>query len=141
MRKSSLKKGKGLKKGEGLKKDKKHYLKCRSTLKSKSGKVTTSASKMKQSIINEYRYKELRALYLSDYPICEKCESSKATQIHHKAKQKGYNKFRFFMAICNECHTWIHDNSKLSYELGYLIDVDPKDDSIELGKYHEKFGE
>jgi hypothetical protein len=76
------------------------------------------------------KYKELRHDYLEKHPVCEVCHRKIATQIHHKARRKGFNLFRFFLGVCQTCHSWIHDNSTAAKELGYIIEYDPKEENI-----------
>ncbi len=67
---------------------------------------------------------------------CERCEGLfgiKFLDLHHKAGRAGSspnhegemernltNKATF-MAICRDCHNWIHENPKESRKMGWLI--------------------
>ena len=42
---------------------------------------------------------------------------------HHKKGRAGIllNDIAFFMPVCHNCHRWIHENPKKSYQKGWLI--------------------
>jgi hypothetical protein len=46
-----------------------------------------------------------------------------ATQIHHKRGRVGslLTDQRYFMAVCNDGHHWIHTNTGASYERGFML--------------------
>lgn len=77
-------------------------------------------SKKRAKQLNEY--KEIRKEYLLLNSRCERCYNQ-ATEIHHKNGRSGkkLNDTNFFMAICRECHTFIHENPKESRQRGWLI--------------------
>lgn len=70
-------------------------------------------------------YSQSRKEYLSEHPFCEARVSGcthTATDIHHKAGRFGdrLTDKSEFLAVCRNCHRWIHDNDKLSREKGWL---------------------
>lgn len=75
-------------------------------------------------------YKSLKPKWrrLPENEHCLRClHLGKLTQAenypHHKKGRVGklLCDTRYFMPVCEPCHTWIHSNKTLSYELGYLI--------------------
>ena len=65
-------------------------------------------------------WKQLRLSYLMEHPICECCNSSLATEVHHKTELKkatsdnemislGFDVDNL-MAVCTKCHQEIHSN-------------------------------
>jgi len=69
------------------------------------------------------QYKKLRAEYLEENQNCERCINTPAAEIHHKAGRNG-ERLLFvphFMAVCRNCHLYIHANPMESYERGWLI--------------------
>ena len=67
-------------------------------------------------------YSEIRKVYLEENPACEVC-GKQATQIHHKRGRihDRLNDTAFFMAVCFECHHWIHHNPQIAYAKDYLV--------------------
>lgn len=67
-------------------------------------------------------YSKLRVDYLRRQPVCECCTRRSASDIHHKAGRTGgnYLKVATWMAVCRECHDYIHRFPKLARALGYL---------------------
>ena len=59
-------------------------------------------------------WKRIRDRYASQHPNCELClmtmRVSKATEIHHivPISRGGKHIEANLMALCHECHTWIH---------------------------------
>lgn len=82
---------------------------------------------------NLEKYYEVRDKYLSENPKCEaniECKGKNtATDIHHKKGRIGkmLTDVKFFMAVCRDCHTWIHDNDAKARELGFLLSKNGKD--------------
>lgn len=76
----------------------------------------------------EAEYSRRRIAFLVRHPICQANLSGictrYATEVHHT--YVGSNRSKYFlvvdswMAICRCCHTWIHEHSKESRELGWL---------------------
>jgi len=60
------------------------------------------------------QWKEVRAAFLSLYPLCEMCENAgklvPATMVHHKHRlaDGGTNEFSNLMALCQSCHSRLH---------------------------------
>ena len=76
----------------------------------------------------EAEYSQKRKIYLDKHPMCEAhipnvC-TGKATEVHHKYSGKDRDSFFIddttWMAICRQCHTWIHNNSKKARDMDYL---------------------
>ena len=67
-------------------------------------------------------YKDLRNMYLSVNPDCERC-GAKAEQVHHIAgRGKGRHcNLKLFMSICRPCHIWIHRNEEQARDEGILL--------------------
>lgn len=74
------------------------------------------------------QYSKLRLEYLFHHSRCEVCNTAKAVEIHHKARRKGLNLFRFFLAVCPSCHDWIHSNSQEAKRKNLIFDYDPKEE-------------
>ena len=72
----------------------------------------------------EREYSKLRKEFLETKMICEVegC-SNQSCDVHHKKHRSGslYLDVTYFMAVCRDCHTYIHENPDESYEKGYLI--------------------
>lgn len=78
-------------------------------------------------------YYGLREDYLRKHPRCEvsfpldfplhempNCQN-KPDQIHHtRGRGKFLNETITWMAICRNCHRWLHDNPSLARELGFI---------------------
>jgi hypothetical protein len=72
-------------------------------------------------------YSVLREQFIKQHPVCQAklngCTLS-ATDIHHKYSGKNRSQYYLdsttWMAICRNCHRWIHDNPKSAKELDYL---------------------
>lgn len=60
------------------------------------------------------QWRKLRALYISEHPVCELCEKQgrlvPVEEVHHKIpiKQGGKNTWSNLMSLCQSCHTKIH---------------------------------
>lgn len=71
------------------------------------------------------KYALVRAEYLHEHPYCEAglCRGSMATEIHHRAGKIGdllTDKSKL-IAVCRECHQWIHENDAEARERGLLL--------------------
>jgi hypothetical protein len=68
-------------------------------------------------------YMVLRSDYLAAHRTCELCKCAQSKDIHHRAGRVGtrLNDTSLFMALCRECHDWVHSNPAVSYEKGYLL--------------------
>lgn len=78
-----------------------------------------SAKRAKQ----EKEYSKVRAAYLEVFPVCEvwNC-GNKSTSIHHVRGRVGnlLTDINHFMAVCDLCHKYIHENVAWSYHQGYM---------------------
>jgi len=70
----------------------------------------------------EKMYKLLRQKHLILSPNCERCNST-ATEIHHTNGREGerLNDNTYFLSVCRNCHTYIHNNPKEAREKGWLL--------------------
>ena len=76
-------------------------------------------SKKRQRELREYR--ELTSSFLTD-KVCEKCGRKRKLDVHHKAgRGRFYLDVDTWMAVCRECHDYIHKWPKESREKGWLI--------------------
>ncbi len=65
--------------------------------------------------------------FLGNYRPCE-CHGvdnpcvNRATEVHHVRGRSGNYLLdqRYWLAICQMCHAWIHDNAKKARQLGLL---------------------
>jgi|688.fasta_scaffold09189_8 hypothetical protein len=72
-------------------------------------------------------YSKLRLAFLYANSMCQahlpNC-GIQATDVHHKYSGKNRSQYYLdvntWMAICRNCHRWIHDNPKSAKELDYL---------------------
>lgn len=67
------------------------------------------------------KYMLLRNLFLEEFKICQACNSSESTEVHHKAGRDGDNLFKDFLAVCRSCHDKIENNPIWAKEQGYSI--------------------
>lgn len=107
---------------------------CKKLYAESKSKTDTSVSKTKKvnkiSHISDKRKKELseyrkeRGKYMNDNPICEACNFSPSTEIHHQKGKIGkllYNPL-YFLAVCRPCHNEIENNPEWAKENEYSID-------------------
>jgi hypothetical protein len=89
----------------------------------KRGNWLRGASKKRQREYNQYA-KEKKA-YLALHPICERCKTKKATDLHHKAGRVGQwlCRYEYFAALCRLCHDWLHANGRDARKAGWIIDA------------------
>lgn len=66
-------------------------------------------------------YKIIRDKFMQENPRCERC-GAPATENHHKNGRNGLRLLdvNYFMAVCRNCHRWIHEHPKESREKGWL---------------------
>lgn len=88
----------------------------------------------KQSKVNR-EYTKVKAEYLAEFSWCEAClkirplqsafRVNRATDLHHVRGRgpKLTTDKRFFMALCRNCHDWIHQNGAKARELGLLAPI------------------
>lgn len=67
-------------------------------------------------------YTRLRKSFLADRPTCECCDRRPSTDVHHKLGRTSGNYLRVstWLAVCRECHTYIHKFPKLARAFGLL---------------------
>lgn len=65
-------------------------------------------------------YAKLRESFLTDNPVCSRCESARATDLHHAAGRLGAALLRVedFVALCRPCHEWAGQNPTAAIESG-----------------------
>jgi hypothetical protein len=68
-------------------------------------------------------YSRKRRQFLTAHPVCERCHTKKATDVHHKAGRLNGNYLNVatWCALCRTCHDWIHTHPSLAREKGWLI--------------------
>lgn len=71
-------------------------------------------------------YVRAKEKYMEEHKLCEMCFAhgvlSWSTQLHHK-KGRGVHIANpmYFSALCQNCHTTIHENPNWARETGWLI--------------------
>lgn len=71
-------------------------------------------------------YSKKRAAFLEANPVCQICNSRRATEVHHRLGRYSGNYLdeSTWMALCGgfeaSCHSSLHRNPRLSREMGYL---------------------
>lgn len=67
-------------------------------------------------------YKVLRVTFLNDNPSCQRCSHRHSTEIHHTNGRNGerLNDVDYFMAVCRDCHQYIHAHPQESRQNGWL---------------------
>lgn len=89
----------------------------------KKKKSINPISNKQKTLLAEYRV--VRDEFMKANTICqaklERC-TYEATDLHHKRSRGKYlSVVKYFMAVCRNCHTEIHEKSEQSYRLGHLI--------------------
>jgi ribosomal protein S21 len=71
-------------------------------------------------------YEEVRRRYLSENPVCERCNKASSTQIHHKRGRCGKRLIdpTWYLAVCTRCHRELHDRPAEAREAGYMLNRD-----------------
>ena len=86
--------------------------------------ISQVSSKRKKK---DQEYLKLRNRFLTDFSLCQiavKGCSVNATDVHHT--YAGVNRDAFYLvqstwlAVCRNCHDWIHSHPKEARALGYL---------------------
>jgi hypothetical protein len=69
------------------------------------------------------RYFRIRNPYIKANPICMICKAALATDLHHRRGRIGKLLFdsRWFMALCRNCHSYLHEHVAWAKEKGYLV--------------------
>jgi hypothetical protein len=94
-------------------------LKAKSGFKKRGGKLNPVSARLKKRSIE---YSRVRREYLEEKNgRCEVCDRE-ATDIHHKSG-RGRNTCEkgTFLAVCRQCHTYLHQNVKWATEKGYIV--------------------
>lgn len=94
---------------------------CQEPLPKKKPKPINKVSKKR--IDQNKEYSKVRDQYLKIFEVCEvKNCMLPSSQIHHKAGRVGQllTDVNHFLAVCDTCHKYIHDNVKWSQEYGYM---------------------
>jgi hypothetical protein len=73
-------------------------------------------------------YRKERDAWLLLNPVCDVCPGiwhgprHAATQVHHTRGRIGrlLRMQEFWLAVCDRCHAWIHDNPNLARKYGLL---------------------
>ena len=76
-------------------------------------------------------YAEKARAFVEANPDCGACVTlhdavvHPSSQIHHRAGRNGKMLLeeRYWLAVCNLCHEWIHANGKKARTLGLIIDL------------------
>jgi hypothetical protein len=91
----------------------------------KPKKAMPKVTKKRNQLNRQYmklREAFLKKHYWCQFHIAEKLYATPATEIHHK---KGRGKFLLdtstWMAVSSRAHKEIHENTKYSYEKGYML--------------------
>lgn len=94
-------------------------LKAKSGFKKRGVKLNPVSARLKKRSIE---YSRVRREYLEEKNgRCEIC-GGEATDIHHKSgRGKNLCEKRTFMAVCRQCHTYLHQNVKWATEKGYIV--------------------
>lgn len=68
-------------------------------------------------------YRKVRDEYMKSKPICEWCNTSPATDLHHAAGKIGslLTDTRYFKALCRGCHTEVELNPRWAKENGLSV--------------------
>lgn len=91
-------------------------------------KAKPIAPRSQKRVIQEREYSVKRKIFLENNPMCQAhiqgiC-TNQATECHHKYSGKDRNQYfvdeTTWIAICRNCHNWIHANSKNAREMGLL---------------------
>ena len=67
-------------------------------------------------------YTTLRQRFIGANPVCMRCDTKRATDIHHRAGRTGQklNDTTEWLALCRTCHTWIHEHPGQARAAGLL---------------------
>ncbi len=73
------------------------------------------------------RYLKQRDAWLSlpENKLCGCCKVRKASECHHSRGRRGDLLLaeRFWIAVCSDCHQWIHNNMAEARRMGMLCEV------------------
>lgn len=67
-------------------------------------------------------YARLRAAHLKVHHRCQVCRAMASRDIHHIAGRNGdrLNRIEDWLAVCRECHDYIHKNPTVARYRGWL---------------------
>lgn len=91
--------------------------------KNKIKKINTISKVSKKRREDIRLYQVVRAVYMNNNPICERCHDKHSDQLHHRAGRIGkllYDQ-RYFMAVCDPCHKYIELNPLEAKENGWSV--------------------
>ena len=57
--------------------------------------------------------KKNRLIILINNPLCEVCEKTPATEVHHKDNTKDNHRLSNLMAVCHKCHIGVLHKGKV----------------------------
>ena len=86
------------------------------------------APRSQKRLFQERLYSLRRKVFIENHPMCEAhivgvC-TGVSSECHHTYSGKDRSQFftdeKTWIAICRNCHNWIHSNSKQARELGLL---------------------
>ena len=87
-------------------------------------KIPQVSSKRKKK---DLEYSKLRKRFLTDFSLCQiavKGCSVNATDVHHKFSGSDRDTYYLiqstWLAVCRNCHDFVHLNPKISREMGWL---------------------
>jgi hypothetical protein len=68
------------------------------------------------------QYSILRAQFMAEHPDCQRC-GREATEVHHRngRNNERLNRVEDWIAICRECHCFIHAHPKAARLAGLLV--------------------
>lgn len=68
-------------------------------------------------------YSVNRKELLTDRPTCEVCVKAPSCDVHHKAGRLAgnLNNEATWLAVCRDCHDWIHQHPSLARAQGLLV--------------------
>jgi 4-alpha-glucanotransferase len=88
--------------------------------KKKTRKPMRKVSKKRVQVNREYSVR--RKAFLEAHPRCQRCDSFRSQDVHHKKGRLGGNLLDqgTWVALCRSCHDWIHAHPKYSRSIGLL---------------------
>ena len=88
-------------------------------------KRKTSLNRVSSKRAEELKeYRKLKREYITRKPICEICETNKATDIHHRLPLGRGGKLcdtTIFVAVCRFCHNYIHNNPAWAEKNNWIL--------------------
>lgn len=67
-------------------------------------------------------YERAKEEFKKQYPVCYRCRRDGEIEIHHTRGRAGTLLVdrRFFIPLCECCHTWVHEHPKQAWATGLL---------------------